>query len=68
MPLKISSLFESRWQGALQRNRGGVPGTIPPKSLKTHAAKMSTFYPSMMSMKTNELHYSFHDVDEKKGS
>ena len=33
--------------------------------LKTHVEKMSVFRLSMMLMKTHELNYSLHDVDEK---
>jgi len=37
------------------------------KLLKTHLEKMSAFCLSMMLMKTNELLFSLHDVDEKEG-
>jgi hypothetical protein len=37
------------------------------KLMKTSGEKMSVFRFSMMFMKTNELHASFHDVDENKG-
>jgi hypothetical protein len=37
------------------------------KSLKTNGEKMSVFSLSTISMKTNELSPSLHDVDEKKG-
>jgi hypothetical protein len=35
--------------------------------MKTNVEKMSLFRLSMMLMKTNDLHSSFHDVDENKG-
>jgi hypothetical protein len=38
-----------------------------PKLMKTNVEKMSVFRLSMMLMKTNDLHPSFHDVDENKG-
>jgi hypothetical protein len=40
----------------------------PGMLLKTRVEKISTFCLSTMLMITNELHRSFHDVDEKKGS
>jgi hypothetical protein len=36
------------------------------KLLKINLEKMSLFHLSMMSMKTNGLDHSLHDVDEKK--
>jgi len=38
-----------------------------PKLMKTNIEKMSVFRLSMMLMKTNDLHYFLHDVDENKG-
>jgi hypothetical protein len=37
------------------------------KLLKTNVRKMAAFRLSTISMKTNELNSSFHDVDEKRG-
>ena len=37
------------------------------KLLKTNIEKMPVFRLSMISMKTNELNHSLHDVNEKKG-
>jgi hypothetical protein len=42
-------------------------GVICVNLLKTHIEKMSDFRLSMMLLKPNELKYSLHDVDEKKG-
>jgi len=37
------------------------------KLLKTHTEKMPVFRFSTIFMKTNELEYSLHDIDENKG-
>jgi hypothetical protein len=54
--------------GGNKNKKRPVLGLNPSKLLKTHVEKMSTFGLTMMSMKTNEIHDSYHYVADNTGS
>jgi hypothetical protein len=61
---EVTKTSRSRSHG---KKRGQKTKATLPMLLKTNIEKMSTLRFSTMLMKTTELHYSLHDIDENKG-
>jgi hypothetical protein len=68
MSLKINDLYDSVMARGPEKKGGLKMRRKSRNLLKTHIEKMSAFCLSTIFMKTNDLHRSFHDVDENKES